>query len=134
MNSIFAYGPRLYRKTYPLFPPPHFSLLVSLTYAKTQCFSCWHPFQTKFLFFQTLESAKRAFAAREVSGKPAFFHALFLENEKQNSRKNYGAIFSLEVQGHMQKFSSFKGRKRTTKMQLMLLMQAALQYMFNFLQ
>ena len=39
------------------------------------------------LFFQTIESAKRTFAARAGSRK-------FLENEKQNSRKNYSAMFS----------------------------------------
>ena len=56
-----------------------------------------------FLFFQTIESAKRTFAARAGSRK-------FLENENQNSRKNYGAMFSFQVQGHMQKLSSFKGK------------------------
>ena len=46
------------------------------------------------LFFQIKESAKHAFAAGAGSGKPALLHVLFLENEKQNSRKNYGAMFS----------------------------------------
>ena len=60
-----------------------------------QCFSWQRPFQTKLSFFQTVESAaKHAFAARAGSGKPAILDALFLENEKQNSRKNYGAMFS----------------------------------------
>ena len=36
------------------------------------------------------------------SGNPAFLHALFLENEKQNSRKNYEAMFSHQVQGHLE--------------------------------
>ena len=46
------------------------------------------PFQRKLLFFQTIESAKRAFAASAGSRK-------FLENEKKkNSRKNYEAMFS----------------------------------------
>ena len=80
-------------------PPPHFSLPVSLSFsrnniAKTKFFSWQHPSQTMLLFFQTIESAKRTFAARAGSGKPAFLHALFLKNEKQNSRKNYGAPFS----------------------------------------
>ena len=39
------------------------------------------------LFFQTIESAKRAFAASAGSRK-------FLENEKQNSRKIYAPMFS----------------------------------------
>ena len=46
------------------------------------------------VFFQTIESAKRTFAARAGSGNPAFLHALFLENEKRNCGKNYEAIFS----------------------------------------
>ena len=65
----------------------------------------------KLLFFQTIESAKGAFAVRAGSGKRAFLHALFLENEKQNSSKNYRTVLS-QVQGHMQKFSSFGGKKK----------------------
>ena len=38
--------------------------------------------------------AKHSFAARGGSGKPASLHVLFLENQNQNSRKNYGAVFS----------------------------------------
>ena len=54
-------------------------------------FLTWQsPFQRKLLFFQTIESAKRAFAAGAGSRKLA----LCLENEKQNSRKNYGEMFS----------------------------------------
>ena len=56
-------------------------------YAKRQFFSWWCPFQTKLLFFQTIESAKCAFAAMAGSGKPAFLHALFLENEKKKAGK-----------------------------------------------
>ena len=87
---------------------PYFSLLVSLSFStnnvcKNAGFSWWNPFQTKLLFFQTRESAKHAFAAMASSGEPAFLHALFLENEKQNSRKNYTAMFSLSIQGHMRK-------------------------------
>ena len=63
---------------------------------KMQCFSWWCPFQTKLLFFQTIESAKCTFAARAGSGKPALLHVLFLENEKQNSRKTYRACFPVK--------------------------------------
>ena len=45
------------------------------------------------------------------SGKPAFLHALFLENEKQNSRKNYTAMFSCEIQGHRQKLAHLEAKK-----------------------
>ena len=61
---------------------------------KPQFFSWQRPFQTKLLFFQTIESVKCTFAAMAGSGKPAFLHALFLENEKQSGRKNYGTMFS----------------------------------------
>ena len=81
-------------------------------YAKLADISWRRPFQTKLLFFQTVESAKRAFPARASSGKPTFLHALFLENEKQNSSKNYGAMFSCSVQGCVQKFGSFGGKKK----------------------
>ena len=50
--------------------------------------------QSFTLFFQTIQSAKCPFAARAGSGKPVFLHALFLENEKQNSSKNYRAMIS----------------------------------------
>ena len=94
-------------------PPPHLRLLVSLSFStnnvcKNAVFSWRCPFQRKLLFFQTIESAKREFVARAGSRK-------FLENEKQNSRKNYGAMFSCQVQGHMQKLSSFRGKKKKKK-------------------
>ena len=63
------------------------------------------------LRFQSLRSFMHAGSSAEVvapicerpglqsnpmagSGKPTFLHALFLEDKKQNSRKNYGAMFS----------------------------------------
>ena len=86
-----------------------------------QFFSWRCPFQRKLLFFQTIESAKRAFAARPGSRK-------FLKNEKQNSRKNYGATFSCSVQGHMQELSSFRGKtKNRPKKSLTWFLHAALQ-------
>ena len=77
-----------------------------------QFFSWRHPFQTKLLFFQTIESVKRAFATGAGSEKPVFLHALFLENEKQNRRKLWGNVFPLR---HMQKLSSFRGKKKKKK-------------------
>ena len=65
-----------------------------VAYTKTQFFPGGVLSKQGFCFFQTIESAKRAFSAMVGSGKPAFLHALFLENEKQNSRKNYTAMFS----------------------------------------
>ena len=53
-------------------------------YAKVQFFTWQRPFQTKLLFFQTIESAKTAFAATG-SGKPAFLHVLFLKKQKNKT-------------------------------------------------
>ena len=58
---------------------PHLSSLVSLSFS-TNNVVLRRPFQTKLLFFQTVESAKHAFATRAGSGNPAFLPALFLEN------------------------------------------------------
>ena len=123
MISIFECGLRLHKKTYPPILVRWFLFhFPQITYAKTNFFSWQRPFQTKLLFFQTIESAKRVFVARAGSGKPALVHALFLE-------KNYGAMFSREVQGHMQKFNSFKGKKKKRpKKSLTLFMHAHLQF------
>ena len=112
MISIFACGLRPHRKTHPTISSS--SLLVSLSFStnnvcKNTFFFLVASFPNKAFVFPTIESAKHAFAARAGSGKPALLHVLFLENEKQNSRKKYGAMFSREVQGHMRKFNSFRG-------------------------
>ena len=66
-----------------------------LRYGKTQFFLGGILSKQSFnLFFQTIESAKCAFASMAGSGEPAFLHVLFLKNKKQNSRKNYMAMFS----------------------------------------
>ena len=119
ISSIFAGSLRLHSKTYPPILVCWFLFhFPQITNAKTHFFSWRRPFQSKLLFFQTTESAKRAFATRAGSGKPALLHTLFLENEKQNSKKNYRAMFSRYVQGHMQKFSSFRGKKNGLKSHL----------------
>ena len=55
-----------------------------------------HPFQAKLLFFQAIESVKRAFAARAGSGKPTFLYALFLENENKTVEKITGQCFPIK--------------------------------------
>ena len=84
-----------------------------------------------FVFPNRMESAKHAFAARAGSGKPALLHVLFLENKKQNSRKNYGAMFSREVQGHMKKFNSFRGNKKRPQKSRTMFLHAHLQLFCN---
>ena len=49
-----------------------------------QFFSWRRPFQRKLLFFQTIESGKRAFATRAGSGKPAFLHGLRYFSKMKN--------------------------------------------------
>ena len=52
--------------------------------------------KTKLVFFQTIKSVKHAFAARSGSGKPAFFHALFLKRENKIAEKLRGNVFPLK--------------------------------------
>ena len=130
--SIFACNLPLHRKTYPPILVCWFLCrFPQITYAKMQFFfSWWHPFQTKLICFSKQWYQWSAHLPPGAgSGKPALLHALFLKNEKQNSRKNYEATFSREVQGHMQKFNSFRGKKkRRPKKSLTLFMHAHLQF------
>ena len=68
-------------------------------------------FQTKLLFFQTIESAKRAFATRAGLGKPAFLHALFLENAKQNNAKNHGQCFPINFKVTCKNLAHWRQKK-----------------------
>ena len=70
-----------------------FSFISTNNVHKNAVFPWRCPFQTKLLFFRTIESAKNAFDATAGSEKPAVLHALFLKKEKQKSAKNYGASF-----------------------------------------
>ena len=72
------------------------------------------------------ETAKRAFADRAGSGKPAFLHVLFLENEKQNSRKNYRAMFSVKSKVTCKNLAHLEAKKQPKK-SLMLFIQVPLQ-------
>ena len=88
LSSIFTCGLPFHRKTVP------FSLM-SLSFSTNNV--CKNA-----VFFLTVSFPNRAFvfpynritAATAGSGKPAFLLALFLKNEKQNSRKIYTAMFS----------------------------------------
>ena len=101
MISIFACGLRLHRKTYPP-SPPHFSSLVSVSLfrnnvCKTHFFSWRRFFQTKLLLFQTIESAKSAFAARAGSGKPALLHAFdFSKTNNKTAEQITGQSFRVK--------------------------------------
>ena len=88
LSSIFAWGLPLHRKTYPpilvcwfLFRFPH------ITHAKTQFSSWWRPFQTELLFFQTIQSAKHAFATTAGPGKPAFLLRYFSKTKNKTAVK-----------------------------------------------
>ena len=80
-----------------------------------QFFSWRRPFQTKLLFFQTIESTKCTFAAVPGSGKPTFLHASFLENEKQNSRKNYMASISIKSKVTCKNLAHLEAKKYQPK-------------------
>ena len=51
-------------------------------------------------------------------------HYFSKTNNKNYSRKNYGAVVSCEVQGHMQKFNSFRANKKRPKKSLTTFMHA----------
>ena len=73
-------------------------------------------FPKKAFVFQTIESAKCAFASRTGSGEPAFLQELFFEIKKKKKKKTAekftGQCFPvIKVQGH----SSFRGPKKKKK-------------------
>ena len=86
MSSVLHEAFNFIEKHSLLFFSTGFSLF-STNVCKHTDFSLWHPFQTKLLFFQTIESVKCTFTARAGSGKPAFLHAFFLENENKIAEK-----------------------------------------------
>ena len=55
----------------------------------------------------------KAFFGKDTTRKTtAFLHTLFVENERETSKLKYGGMFFSEVEGHMQKLSSFgRGKK-----------------------
>ena len=62
----------------------------------------------------------KAFFGKDTARKKtAFLHTLFLENERGTSKLKYGGMFFYEVEGHMQKLSSFgQGKKFSLKSHL----------------
>ena len=123
--SIFACGLRLHRKTYPPILARLFLChFPQITSAKMQVCFLAASFPNKAFVFSNNGISKVAFAARAGSGKPALLHALFLENKKQNRRKNYRAVFSCEVQGHMQNSTHLEATKRGPKKSFTMFMHA----------
>ena len=50
----------------------------------------------------------KAFFGKDTARKKtAFLHTLFVENERETSKLKLGGMFFSEVEGHMQKLSSF---------------------------
>ena len=66
-----------------------------------QCFSWWHLFQTK-------ESAKCTFATR----KTCTFACVTSQKQKPKQLKKLHGNVSRKIQGHMQKFGSFRVAKK----------------------
>ena len=55
---------------------------------------------------------KALFGKDTARKKTAFLHTFFVENERETGKLITGGIFLCEVEGHMQKFSSFgRGKK-----------------------
>ena len=89
MSSIFECGLQFHRKTLsPILVHWFLFRFAQITSAKTR------------RFFLVASFPNKAFAAVAGSGKPAYLHAIFLENKKQNSRKNYS---QLSANGHSRK-------------------------------
>ena len=119
MISIFACGLRLHRKTYP----PYFSWLVSVSFfrnnvCKMHFFSWWCPFQTKLLFFQTIESVKYAFASGAGLEKPALLHALFSKTNNKTTEKNIVQWFPIKPNITCKNLTHFKPQPLPIKEQL----------------
>ena len=71
---------------------------------------------------------KTFFGKDTARKKNAFLHTLFVENERETSKLKSGGIFFYEVEGHMQKLSSFgRGKKIRPKKSLTRLLHEALQ-------
>ena len=71
----------------------------------------------------------KAFFGKDATRKKtAFLHMLFVENERETSKLKQGGMFFYEVEGHMQKLSSFGRRKKIRpKKSLTWFLQAPLQ-------
>ena len=62
---------------------------------------------------------KASFGKDTARKKTAFLLTLFVENERETSKLKWGGMFFSEVEGHMQKLSSFgRGKKFGLKSQL----------------
>ena len=58
-----------------------------------------------------MEKTKVLFG-KDALEKTAFLHTLFVENERETSKLEKGGMFLYEVEGHMQKLSSFGRAKK----------------------
>ena len=96
-----------------------------ITYAKIQFFLV-EAFPNQF--FQTIESAKHAFAAMAGLGKPAFLHVLLLENEKQNSNEVTWQCFPFKSKVTCKNVAHLEGKKISLKSHLGYLCGHSLNY------
>ena len=71
----------------------------------------------------------KAFFGKDTARKKIlFFHTLFLENERETSKLKKGGMFFYEVEGHVQKLSSFgRGKNIRPKKSRTRLLHKALQ-------
>ena len=110
---FFACGLRLHRKTYPPILVHWFLCRVpQITCAKMQFFYLAASFPNKAFVFPNNGISNVCISRQGWFRKTCTFACVISLKRKTNSRKNYGAMFSHEVQGHMQKFNSFGGKKK----------------------
>ena len=72
-----------------------------------------------------------AFNRKMPLGKVPFLNTLFLKNEEQPSENNYRAMFFSQEEGHMQKFSWFGAKNKTTKIVTYLLLSLASSFYYR---
>ena len=99
----------------------YLSSLVSLSFStnnicKNAVFSWRHPFQTKLLFKNSklvIESAKRTFAAKAGSGKPAFCMHYFLKTNNKTAENLTTQSFCFKSKVTCKNLAHLEANKKT---------------------
>ena len=126
MSSIFACDLGLNRKTLSR------NFFCCFVFRFRQIFFNQHWRQMRASLILLFGKTKAFFGKDTARKKTAFLHTLFVENERETSKLNWGAMFFYKVEGHMPKLSSFgRGKKFRPKKSLTSLLHAALQLLLN---
>ena len=65
----------------------------------------WQQIRTSLILL--FGKTKALFGTNATKKENVFLHTLFVESERETSKQKQGAMFFYEVEGHMQKLSSF---------------------------